>query len=617
VKVRVFRNIKYSIFNIQSIAFAFGITLTALFFISPVCFAIDLPKTAELVPPQTIVLVDIEDYGRLKEQFEKISLYRFYKDPQMKAFVEHVKSKWRENLKEMDENNMFRALFEADVEPQGRLAMAMVPDEQVKDANESPMLIITQWGPNITKIKEIVARVIAKNVELGGHSKPSQTFRGVTIEEAVDEIGTPFSYCFIDDCFISSLHLEGLKFVIAQLKGATSPTLADDADYQAAIRSVGSNDSLSLYINIKQMIKTAIAEDSQGRTQAALTNLGLDNVRSFGASVDMDAGPQRPYIVKALLKINGSKKGICKILETESAPLRIPGFIPADTYRLSVVNLDLKKIYGELSSVLMTFGPMLTAPLYTPLVPASPDGQPAVMLKEDVIDHLASQIIIAQSLKKPFSENQFPAEYLVAMATTNRTALEKSLAAWHSKKIAPDDPEAKRELLGHTLYLIKSEAMPFLPGPGGAEPMAEDESKAVVMPVLAFTVTDTHLICGLESSLEKAIRTLKTGESISDARWFNRARTALPDRTGMLSLEDTRAAVEFLWWLLKQARKDPGQAALAAPTASYVFSDFDLDFSLLPEYEKVSRYFGLTASYVMSRDDGFYMELVGIDQPPD
>jgi hypothetical protein len=581
------------------------------------CFGIDLPKTAELLPPQTIVLVDIEDYGRLKGQFEKISLYRFYKDPEMAAFVEHTKNKWQENLKEMDENNMFRALFEADVEPQGRLAMATVPDEQVKDTNESPLLIITHWGPDVTKIKEIMAKVMAKNIEMGGHSKPSETFQGVTIETAVDEIGTPFSYCFIDDCFISGLRLEGLKFVIAQLRGSASPTLADDADYSATMRAVGSDNSLSLYVNIKQMIKMAIAEDSQGRTQASLTNLGLDNVRSFGASVELGTEPQRPYVVKGLLKINGSKKGLCKILEAESATLRIPKFIPSEVYRLNVINLDVKKVYSELSSVLMVFGPMFAAPLYNPLVPASPDGQPAVMLKEDVIDHLAAQIIVAQSLKKPFSENQFPAEYLVALATTNRTALEKSLATWHSKKIAPDDPEAKRQLLGHTLYLIKTAGLRFF-REDGVQPLANGESEtAVAIPTLAFTVTDTHLICGTESSVEKAIRTLRTGESILDARWFNRAKAALPAKTSMVSLEDTRATVEFLWWLLKQSRKSPGAAALAAPAAGYIFSDFDLDFPLLPEYEKVSRYFGLTASYVISRDDGFYIELAGIDQPPD
>jgi hypothetical protein len=40
-----------------------------------------------------------------------------------------------------------------------------------------------------------------------------------------------------------------------------------------------------------------------------------------------------------------------------------------------------------------------------------------------------------------------------------------------------------------------------------------------------------------------------------------------------------------------------------------------LDFTLLPDFEKVSTYFGLAASYIISRDDGFFIEVKGIDQP--
>jgi hypothetical protein len=614
VNLRVFRYIQYSTLNL--LTFAFCAALTAMSFMTAACLGANLPRTAKLIPPQTLVLIDIEDYGRLEEQFKKTGFYKLYKDPEMAAFIEHAKTKWQKSLEEMDENNVFGAIFKSEVEPQGRLAIAWVADARARDANEPPAIVITQWGQNISKIKEIVGKTIEKNVEMGGHSKPSETFQGVTIDSAVDELGLPFSYCFIDDCFISSLYPEGLKFVIAQLKGASSATLADDADYSATMQAVGANNSLNFYVNIKQMIKAETSEDSQGQAQAILTNLGLDNVSSLGASVELGAEPQRPYRLKALLKINGSKRGICKMLDIESAPLRVPRFVPVGTCRLSAINLDVKKAYSELSSVLMAVGPMLAAPLYKPLVPASPDGQPAVMLKEDVIDHLAAQIIIAQSMKKPFSENQFPAEYLIAVATTNRTALEKSLASWHAKSIVPDNPQAKRQLLGYTLYLIHSGTLPFFRKPGGVEPMAEDKPQTAAAPVLAFTVTDTHLICGTESGVEKAIMTLKSGESVSDIGWFNKAKATLPPKAGMVSLEDTRASVEFLWWLLEQTKKDPLAANRAAPTVSYISSDFDLDFSLLPKYEKVSRYFGLVSSYIISRDDGFYMELVGMDQPP-
>lgn len=592
----------------------FGIALATFCMAAGLSFATDLPKTAKLVPPQTIVLVDIDNYNRFRAHLENTSLYRLYKDPAMAVFVEHVKDKWRKNLESMDQNNIFRALFEADVKPEGRFAAAWLANEQLEDANESAVVIITQWGPNITKIRDLIAKTMQKNIELGGRSKPRETFRGVTIESVIDEADTPFSYCFLDDCFICALDAEALRFAVSQIKGATSPTLADDADYSATMQAVGPNSDLSVYVNLKQMIKTATQIDSQGRAEAMLKNLGLDNVRGFGASVELGAETYKPYDIKALLKINGLKRGIFRILDTESAPLRAPRFIPPESCRLTVINLDIKKAYNELSSVLMAFGPMLAAPLYDPLVPASPDGEPAVMLEQDIIDHLGTEILITENTKKPFSENQFPAEYLIAVATTNRGALEKSLATWHDKMIAQNNPDAKRELLGHTLYLIRPQFIPFLrPQP---QPMDTGQANpAPAIPTLAFTLTDTHLICGFESSVDKAVRTLRGGESISNVSWFNQAKAHVPSRTGIVALENTRASAEFLWWLLQQSKKDPGAAGRAAPTTSYMFSGLELDFSLLPKFETVSKYFGLTSFYILSRDDGFFMELTGIDQP--
>jgi hypothetical protein len=632
VKVRTFNSIQYSTpvlseaegFNFQYFKFVFGVILMAIFFISPLCFALDLPKTAKLLPPQTILLIDVDDYGRLKQQFDKTSMCGLYKDPLMAPFIEHVKSKWTESIKEMDENNILKTIIESDVKPQGRLAFAFVPDEQAKDVNEEPPLVlITQWGTNIDKIKEAVTKAVEKNTELGGHRLPAEDFRGVTIESAVDEDDTPFSYCFIDDCFITGIKSESVKFVIARLKGASAPSLADDPDYSATMNTLGPDGGITVYINIKQLIQMALEDDPQGYAQTMLTNLGLDNVRSFGVSAELGKGPREPYNIKALLKINGSKKGLCKILEAESEPLRLPSFVPAETYRLNVININAAKAYTEILSVMTAFGPGVASVLYTPLVPASPDGQPAVMLKEDIIDHLADPIIIAQYLKKPFSENQFPVEYIIAVATTNRSALEKSLAACHSRIIAADSPDARRELLGQTIYLIKPDRLPFFRGPGSLEPLArldapapgEEQRRTIDVPILAFTVTDTHLICGTESSVEKAVRTIRSGESLADTPWFSRAKAVLPARTGMAGLIDAKAGIEFLWWLLKQSKKDPGSAGLAAPTASYIISDFDLDFTLLPDFEKVSTYFGLAASYIISRDDGFFIEVKGIDQP--
>lgn len=579
--------------------------------LSPSASAISLPKTARLAPPETVLLIDIPNFSATKTQLEKTSFYKLYKDPAMAPFIENVKAKWKESVKELDDNNLYRALAEGEVLPQGRLAVIMILNEQTKDANELPAILIAQWGENISKIKEMIARMVEKNIEMGGRSQQVENFQGIKIESLVDEGDVEVSYCFIDDCLIASFYKEGLKFTLAHLKGAAGTTLADDPDYTNTINAIGPQAEINIYVNIKHLVQMAVAEDSE---KTIITNLGFDNVTGFGAAVTVGREPKKPLTAKGLLKINGSKKGICRMLEPRSKPFNVPRFIPAEACRVSTINIDIKQAYSELVTAVTAISPMAAAIFYNPLSPPSEQGEPGMKLKEDIIDYFGDEVVIAQSMIKPFSQTKFPAEYIIAISTNNRQALEKSMAVLHTNKIAVNDPDATREFLGETIYLIRPDKIPFL-NQGGMQPLLDVEEKdQMPIPTMAFTVTDTHFICGLESSVEKAIRTNKEGGAITSTRWFNHARSVLPDNVGMVSMEDNRATTEFLWWLLKETQKDPGQAAQAAPTASYMIHDFEFDWSLLPDYEKVKKYLGLSISYLISRDDGFFIEFKAIDQ---
>ena len=139
-----------------------------------------LPATAKLIPPETILLVNIDDFSRLRTQFEKTNLYKLYKDPAMSAFVEDFKTKWRQKTQKVG-NELFRTIVGADVFPQGRAAFALVFGEQMKEANEPSVLLITQWGENTSKIKEVVGKMAQKAVEGGSHQK-TEDYRGVSIK---------------------------------------------------------------------------------------------------------------------------------------------------------------------------------------------------------------------------------------------------------------------------------------------------------------------------------------------------------------------------------------------------------------------------------------------------
>ena len=138
------------------------------------------------------------------------------------------------------------------------------------------------------------------------------------------------------------------------------------------------------------------------------------------------------------------------------------------------------------------------------------------------------------------------------------------------------------------------------------------------MPSLAFTITETHMILGSESTVESAIRTLSSSHSASLAsvKWFTAARSNIPSTVGLASLEDTATSFELIWWLMKELTKTGGSAGPANPIGDLMFSKagFDMfNFALLPKFEAVRKYFGLFASYGISRDDGFFFEFKSIN----
>ncbi len=568
-----------------------------------------LPGIAKLLPPETVLLIEIDNFQQLKQQFEKTNFYKLYKDPAMAEFVKYFEAKWKEKIRQSD-NGIIAAFFDADVLPRGKVALAVVPGEKIRDINESSFLFIIQWGENSAKIKKAIEKVVNKAIENGSHKK-SEDYRGVSIETIISSDKSKFNYLFIDDCLIGAVDIEVLKFVIAHIKGAGSRTLADDSDYSSTMSTVGQYRDINFYLNIKQIIKKIITEDTTEKAKGSIANLGLDNVVSMGCSIALARTPDTFYHARLIVKVNGAKKGICKMLEAESAVLRAPRFIPASVSSVTFFNLDIKKAYSELAGIMSGFSPESASILYMPLVPESPEDESAVYLKRDIIDHLGSQIITAQSINKPDSGRPATTEYIIALAVNDSRPLEKSMSLFHSRVIAPGQSDAKRELLGHTIYLFSFGALPFVDK--GTTPMQDySDFRSPKMAKLAFTITDTYIIFGTEAAVEKAIRTIESGTSasMSSAKWFNKAKANIPSVVGLASLEDDTVSTEVLWNMLKKTNKTQGSCAVSVVSPIQIDSLVSglFDFTLLPDFEEVRKYFGLSTLYGISREDGFFFE---------
>lgn len=580
----------------------------------------EIPAPAKLLPPETVVFAEIPDFAELIDHIKKTGYYKLYKDSAMQPFVEDVKGKLVEELKK---DEFLSIISEIKTLPAGRVAFGLLSDPG-KDLGEPQPIVFAEWGAGKDTVEEAIDKVVAKGSE-EGMRKETEEYRGVNIVSVVSgsESDSVPSYCFVDDCLIGSGHLGVLKSVIARVKGAGGASLAEDADYNSAIKAVGPYYDFDLYVNIRQLKKQMAAEDASGKFRALSGSLGLDNVVSFSAAGGIARDSGNDSVVRGLLRIDGEKKGIFKMLELESTGIGIPKFVPADFYSAMYMNFNFKKAFDTLGRIMSAMSPQIAAILYMPLVPPSPDGQPGLTVKADVIDHLGAQLVSFRNLDKSASsataEN---VETILAVATSNRTALERSLSRLHLL-FSQGKPEASRELLGHTIYTIDlSSFLPFMPGVGpSALNMGQGSAMPkMVMPKLAFTVTDTHVIMGVDRNVEKAVRTLSAaGGSGQAPKWYRTAKAAIPDVVGFAALQDDATAMEILWEeLTKSGKSETSSGEGGERSVKVGLTPWGVDFSqsglgflnldLLPDFEAVRKYFGISTMYGIARKDGFYFE---------
>jgi hypothetical protein len=587
--------------------------------------AATLPKAAKLLPPETFILVETANFKQLSDQFEKTNLYKLYKDPSMAAFFENTRSKWKKKNQELKKNYLLKGLIESGVFPQGMVAAALVIDKE-KPQDDPKLLLISKWAQNIEKIKETIDKNVSKSIDEGAIRK-TEDYRGVRIMTIIKELpplqvpdysnfnpadgnNLPMKtieqqpvkvhHCFINDTLIISLHLEHLKFVIAHAKGATSPTLADESDYETVIKSVGPHQDAAVYVNIKKIIETAVAADQSGTFKNAMINLGLENVSSLAVSLEVARTSGQSLSVKSLLKVNGEKLGILKMLEPKSANLSPPRHLCQDTYSTVFLNYSISKVYAELANILIKFSPEAAAYLYMPLPISDSPDEPPLRIKEDIIDHLGEQVLISQSVNKPFSKKSPPTETLLSIAISDRSSLDASLSRLHTKFILPNAPESQREFLGYTIYTIGNISLPFFKMQ--RQPLQDLEQKKLV-DKQAFAITDTHLIIGKEKNIEQAIRTLKNTDAapIESKKWFRVTRGVLPGAVGICWLEDGVASGEAAWWMIKETAKNlPANNMMPTNLTAMQFGNL-FDPKLLPEFEAVKKYFMLTTLYGISR----------------
>jgi hypothetical protein len=580
-----------------------------------------LPDSAALLGPDTIFMASVNNVRQVLEQAKKTRLYGLYRDPSMQSFFEKLKTQLEPLVQEQD-NELLSLMVRDKVYPTGRVLLAVnVPQGKPLWVSESSVLGLVQWGEHSQQVRELFEKGFQKEIEQGAHRSvqryrdyeiitmlqpaemPEPTGPAETLEPA--EPSATY-YCFFEDSLLVSDNLETLQFVLAQLSGARSRTLADEADYQRSRRAVGPVYDVECYVNLKGLLERAFLsgdKESSGEMQKELSALGVDGVSGLSMAIAVAPSAETNISVKAMLTVPGPRRGLLKMFELVGKPFRPPVFVDPQAGQIAYVNLDIPAAGEELFRMLSSISPMFAAMLNNPITPPQADGSPGVILKEDVLDTLGDQLISAGTVQAdPTQESGFREETLMAVAVRNAERLNRAVAAMHSQFLAAGRPELQREYLGYTLYSI----------PLGEMFIAESGTQT---PELALAVTQTHLLWGAQPAVEKAIQRLNQprAESLGEKAWYRRAASRIPSEAGLGAMENMQLVGQPFWALLKSGKwSDLVELEIENDKARAIIKAFEA----LPDFERVRSYFGINVSWLRTGPDGFLMEAIDLPAGP-
>jgi len=312
---------------------------------------------------------------------------------------------------------------------------------------------------------------------------------------------------------------------------------------------------------------------------AMLNASGLTGLKSVSLSYrEAHDGSQLNFYLAAP---EAARQGLLKIFAAVPKDANPPGFVPADAMKFSRWRIDGQKSWAELQKMLAAISPGALASLNATIDAVNAlarQKDPDFDLRKNLIANLGDDFISYQ--KAPAGNtladlNQAPSLFLFGAANADQAALAlKNVASlMYGQQNAPEP----RDFLGRKIYTIP---LPGRRAPGAAAPVSRSLYCAASGGYVALTADVSTLEEYLRSNTGQA-RPLREIAGLAEA-----AQHVGGAGSGLFGYENQRETVRAAFTSLKNAAANDQTMAVFPKS----FRDW-MDFSLLPDYDQVSKYF--------------------------
>ena len=301
------------------------------------------------------------------------------------------------------------------------------------------------------------------------------------------------------------------------------------------------------------------------------------------------------------------RAGIFKMIATAAKDASAPAFVPADAVKFWRWRQDGQKDWATLEAMLGKISPMAVGSLNAAIAMANASAQlkdPTFDLRKNLIGNLGDDVINYQKSPAGSSAadlNDAPSLVLFAATNPDQTLLTiNTVASVMYGQSAATEP---REFLGKKIYSI---TLPAQRSAGGA---------AAASHSLYCTTSGGYIALSTDSGiLENFLRnTASPGKPLSAVAGLTEAAQHIGGTGGgLFGYQNQREVMRSAFALFKSqgAAAGPGSMAALPPT----MRDW-MDFSLLPDYDQVAKYFFFSVFNGTTTSEGIYFKAFG-PRPP-
>ena len=603
-----------------------------------------VPPPDKLLPSDTFLVFTAPNWSAAKKASGP--MFQLWNDSAMKPFKEKFFAKFKSDLVEPFEREFGIKVADYTGLAQGQVTLAFV---QPTDDESKGLLFLMDTGDKAEAMKTNLANLKKSWIDKGKQIKTDK-IRDIEFTTFIfqsDEFSKTLDKVFPDpqegfekldapkekkpakrvewlvgqsgSLFILGESAKQIEKVLARASGANVPGLSEQASFSTHYGPLFRTADAYGWVNFKAIMDIVMKQpkDAEEKKRGAfdpaamLKGFGLTAIQSLAFSLHNGPdGMSGNFVVNVP---ESTRQGLFKIVsfpEKEAAP---PPFVPADAVKFSRWRLDIPQAWGSLEKTLAEVHPVLAGTVKLVMDSAGKDKDPNFDLRKNLIDNLGDDII---TYSKP-PRNQTLADLssppsLTLIGSPRPEPLAASLKALASPLLPPQSKMKEREFLGRKIYTVN---LPSQSGPQGKGPKVDRS--------ISFAATGAYVAISTDTAmLEEFLRGNQEKQLRDFAGLASAADKVGGMGTGLFGFENqketTRNAFETL-------RKESGTLANLLATSPWAgrlgvgddqskFKEW-IDFSLLPPFDKISKYFNVSVWSGAVKADGLHFKFFNPNPP--